>query len=642
MARKKLLLTLAILLCVSFLPIALFAAGKKSSTKTYLENLHNQGKERVIVRFEDQIDPNLVTKYHGKLIRKLKIINAVVCEIDQDKIELLSQEIGIKDVVPDMVIRVPEPERLREEPVREWEEADLIMPTAYDGNVTVRWNNLEAGMNSQAAWDNYNLDGTGIKIAFLDTGIQHDLADLTNNYLGGWDFVDDDNDPRPPVTTEYHGTEVASIGVGEGIAYILGPAYKAGFYAIRVLEGSDNATGLVSDAIAGIYWAMDPDGDPGTNDKADIINMSFGAYPNNPDKAELESVCNAAYAAGIVLVAGSGNEGYSYSAWPASFENIISVGAHKEDQTVRATSNGGVYVVAPGDHISMIDPDGSLWWGSGTSYATPHAAALIALQLQYARQNNIEPNNGYLWEVMKHSAWPLTGEIYDPVYQGEGKIYAASTDINDANIGSIDLIASNWPVDYYFTFSDYAFIDSNYPVYQIGEDVNQTITLTNITDIFGNTVETIEDLNVVATQSYYGDPKDQNLPGNSVEVFPTITSLEPNDANSITLSLLYTIPPETAPGLVKTTLDLEFNFAGDSRVITVSYNEPNSIWYAAVPADLDLSNTVSLSDFSIFAEQWQQTACTEPDWCGRADMDRNGFVEWLDLDILAENWLTGP
>jgi len=642
---KKLLLLPAGLALVLMLQLLTFADSEKSSTLSYLENLHNQGKERVIVRFEDQIDTNLVKKYQGKVIRKLKIIDAVVCEIDQDKIELLRQEKGIRDVVPDAVIKIPEPKRMQEEPVGEWEEpADFIIPTAYDGNATVRWNNLEAGLNSKAAWDNYNLDGNAVKIAILDTGINYTMENLDDNYLGGYDFVDDDNDPLTTDINENHGTKVSSLAVGEGVSKVVGVAYKAGFYAIRVLHGEEG-TGYVSDAIAGIYWAMDPDDDPNTDDKADIINMSFGGYGSSIWKAPLETACNAAYAEGIVLVGGSGNDGYSYSAWPASFENVISTGAYGEDQTLynynEHSTNGGVDVIAPGARVATVKPDNSGWWVWGTSFAAPHASALIALQIQYARQNNIDLNNGYLWEVMKHSAHHLAGETYDPVYQGSGKIYAASTDINDANIGSIDLISMNWPIDYYFTFSDYAFLDTNYPVYQIGSDVNQTITLTNITDILGNTVETIEDLNVVATQGYYGDPNDQNLPGNSVEIFPTISLLEPNDANSITLSLLYTVPPETTPGLVKTTLELEFNFLGDSRVITVSYNEPNSLWYAAIPADLDLSNTVSLSDFSIFAENWQQTACTEPDWCGRADIDRNGYVDLFDLRILAQNWLTG-
>lgn len=540
-----------------------------------------------------------------------------------------------------MVIRVPEPREPRVP-------SKLITPLSYEGPVELLWNVLEVGLNAQAAWNNYGLDGTGIKIAFIDTGVNYELPDIDANYLGGDDYVDDDGDPYTDYVEENHGTKVVTTSIGEGDDKVVGPAYNASYYVIRVADESNQ--GFLGDVIAAIEWAMDPDDDSATDDKADIINMSLGTYGGGANwetywKPLFENTCNSAYSQGIVVVAGSGNDGYSYSSYPAAFANVVSVGAHGQDQTVwndeYGASNGGVDIVAPGVRVPALKPDNSGWWVWGTSFATPHVSALIALQLQYARGNNIEANNGYLWEVMKHSAHHLAGETYDPVYQGSGKIYAASTDINDANIGSIDLISMNWPVDYYFTFSDYSFLAPNYPVYQIGEDVNQAITLTNITDILGNTVETIEDLNVVATQGYYGDPNDQNLPGNSVKVFPTITSLEPNDANSITLSLLYTIPPETTPGLVKTTLDFEFNFAGDSRVITVSYNEPNSLWYAAIPGDLDLSHSIELFDFSIFANEWQQTGCTEPDWCQRADIERSGDVDWLDLDIIAENWLAG-
>ena len=61
---------------------------------------------------------------------------------------------------------------------------------SYSGSVTVQWNNLEAGLNSQAAWDNHNLDGTGIKIAIIDTGINYTMENLDDNYLGGYDFED--------------------------------------------------------------------------------------------------------------------------------------------------------------------------------------------------------------------------------------------------------------------------------------------------------------------------------------------------------------------------------------------------------------------------------------------------------------------
>jgi len=86
--------------------------------------------------------------------------------------------------------------------------------------------------------------------------------------------------------------------------------------------------------------------------------MSFGAYPEGPEKDALEAACNAAYNAGIALVAASGNDGYTYSAWPASFNSVISVGGHAEDQTRYNynghSSNGGVDIVAPGARVARF------------------------------------------------------------------------------------------------------------------------------------------------------------------------------------------------------------------------------------------------------------------------------------------------
>jgi hypothetical protein len=631
----------SILLIIAFLPVPIWA--KRQSTIAYLQELHNQGKERVIVRFNKTIDPNVITRHGGKTIRHLKIINSIVCEIDRNKIELLKQHPAVKSVVTDAVISIPEP---KESPIRDYELGALL----YQGPVTINWNNLEAGVNSKAAWDRYNLDGSGIKIAFLDSGVNYTLPDIDAHYLGGKDFVTPDDDPFTNDINERHGTEIVSVGIGEGELKVVGSAYNASYYAVRVADAT--YTGLVSYVISGIEWAStEPH-------KADIISMSLIAYDEDnqqnplwPDlKQELEAVCNNAYTAGIILVASSGNRSYDHSGYPATFSNVISVGAHNIHQAVSDFSNGGVDVVAPGESTEIGGPpdygnaliaigsNGLRYAISGTSAATPHVSAMLSLQLQYARQHNMQLNNGYLWEVVKHSAKNLGLNL---IYQGKGKIYAARTDVNDANVGSIDLMAANWPIKYRFESLNYAFLDGNLPVYQIGCDVNQTIVLENITDAIGNTVENIVNLRATATGVHYGEPNEPNLPGNSITVFPTITALEPNEANSITLTYSYSIPPQTTPGLKKTKLQFEFNFAGDSRAIKIAYNEPNSFWYAAIPGDLDINNEVDFSDYSMLARQWQQVGCNGPDWCERADIDRNGRVDWNDLQGVADHWLAG-
>ena len=84
---------------------------------------------------------------------------------------------------------------------------------------------------------------------------------------------------------------------------------------------------------------------------------------------------------------------------------------------------------------------------------------------------------------------------------------------------------------------------------------------------------------------------------------------------------------------------MEFNFVGNSRTIQISYNNPDSAWYAAIPGDLNLSNTVNLPDFGTISQNWQDTGCNQPDYCNRADVDKGGAVDLPDVCIVAENWL---
>jgi hypothetical protein len=189
---KRLTCILGVAICLSSLFIQSTAYSqlqKPYSTTAYLDSLRLANKERVIIKFNGTIDPTLVGKYGGKLIRKLTIINALVAEIPIQSVMLLKQEKAVKEVVPDMVIRAegeyerPMFVKPRITPIP-YADDSVYLETAvnsaisgtvatyeYTGPVTVRWNNLEAGLNSKAAWYRYNLNGAGIKIAFLDTGI---------------------------------------------------------------------------------------------------------------------------------------------------------------------------------------------------------------------------------------------------------------------------------------------------------------------------------------------------------------------------------------------------------------------------------------------------------------------------------------
>lgn len=113
------------------------------------------------------------------------------------------------------------------------------------------------------------------------------------------------------------------------------------------------------------------------NDKANVINMSFGSYEY--DSAMYSSI-KFATANNIICVAAAGNDNKADPSYPAAFDNTISIAAC--DSSLKRASfsnyNPTVTFTAPGVDIRSINGT-----SSGTSMATPHAAAAIAILKSY-------------------------------------------------------------------------------------------------------------------------------------------------------------------------------------------------------------------------------------------------------------------
>ncbi|PEL13456.1 S8 family serine peptidase [Bacillus sp. AFS017336] len=181
--------------------------------------------------------------------------------------------------------------------------------------------------------------GKGIKIGILDTGIDYNHPDLKDAYKGGYDFIDNDNDPMETTyedwkksgepefdgTSAYyteHGTHVAGIIAGQGVANSeykkVGVAPDADIYSYRVL---------------GPYGGGDSDGiiaaiDKAVSDGMDVINMSLGATINDPLFPTSVAVNNAVIS-GVTTVVAAGNSGdslYSLGA-PGTSALALTVGA---------------------------------------------------------------------------------------------------------------------------------------------------------------------------------------------------------------------------------------------------------------------------------------------------------------------------
>ena len=266
--------------------------------------------------------------------------------------------------------------------------------------------------------------GSGINVAVIDTGIQADHPDLQANIKGGVNFVptarswNDDNG---------HGTHVAgTIAALNNAIGVVGAAPNVNLYAVKVLDRTGR--GLWSYVVNGINWAVSTHSDADSSNDINVITMSLGG---SSAPVELENAVNNAYNAGIVIVAAAGNEGdgniqTTEISYPAAYSNVIAVGAIDSNENAPYWSNTGSYVdfVAPGVSIYSTYKRSTYATMSGTSMATPHVTATVALLLSV--YPNLGPSGVYT--KLKQTAKDLGSNGFDNQY-GWGLIdaLAAST-----------------------------------------------------------------------------------------------------------------------------------------------------------------------------------------------------------------------
>ncbi len=188
------------------------------------------------------------------------------------------------------------------------------------------------------------LDGRGVKVAVLDSGVDFMHGDLlgtgsVDDYntcyaqrdaapsgicagyfgpgspkvLGGYDFVGEAwaggagspplaSDPNPiaKVGPGNHGTHVADIILGRN-----GVAPGAGLYAVKVCSAVSSAcSGLA--ILQGVDFALDPNGDGDLSDAVDVMNLSLGASYGQRENPSVLAI-NQASQFGIVAVVSAGN-----------------------------------------------------------------------------------------------------------------------------------------------------------------------------------------------------------------------------------------------------------------------------------------------------------------------------------------------
>ena len=158
------------------------------------------------------------------------------------------------------------------------------------------------------------IDGSGIKVAVIDTGVDFNHPDLfgwgeDGKVIGGYNFI---HEGQPPLDTNGHGTQVAGVIAADG--QIIGIAPKAKILAYKV---SENGEGVSSDLIIrAIEKAIEDD--------ADIINISLGVNKTN---TKIDRAVNAALEKEIFVVTAAGNDGPGLKTIGSPGRNVGSVTA---------------------------------------------------------------------------------------------------------------------------------------------------------------------------------------------------------------------------------------------------------------------------------------------------------------------------
>lgn len=361
--------------------LVLMSAATATAGPAYASD--DAGRVAVIVEAAStQAAAHAVESVGGTVDLSLSNIAAVGTHLSADAVVALDANPAVR-VIPDLTLH----------PTSDSFDASLLDPQI-------------SAIDPGAAWSPDA--GRGVGVALIDTGVV-DTPDLHGSRLirspdfsGEGDGVDHYG----------HGTFMAGLIAGDGTASTAGPtrhlgaAPGASLISVKVADAHGSST--MSRVIAGIGWAV------AHRDTYNIgvLNLSFGLdtplpYLLNP----LDAASEAAWAAGITVVASAGNNGERGVTSPGDDPYVITVGATDtmgtattNDDTVPTWSGRervgrnvkpeivapGVSLVslrAPGSTIDVQHPEGRVeaayFRGSGTSMSTALVSGAVAVLLSH-------------------------------------------------------------------------------------------------------------------------------------------------------------------------------------------------------------------------------------------------------------------
>jgi subtilisin family serine protease len=273
--------------------------------------------------------------------RYTRVVNGFSARLDPTSLALLESDREVLGVYP---VRIAYPAQVSE--------SGGVLPTAVA--------DLEIA----------GLDGSGVTVALLDTGVDPSQPYLRGRVLSGIDVIDPGSggiaQPHPtvPGRPERHATELAGIVAGtDGPGGLHGIAPGASILPVRVGGWQPNAEGGYSvysrtdQIIAGLDAAVDPNGDGDAHDAARIALVGmvepYAAFGDGP----LPRAIAGAADLDVVTIVPAGNDGragpgYGSIAGPGAAEAAVTVGAadgRLAAPTVRVLARAGLRVLYEDD-----------------------------------------------------------------------------------------------------------------------------------------------------------------------------------------------------------------------------------------------------------------------------------------------------
>lgn len=332
--------------------------------------------EELIIFFEDEeaMNNSAISNSVVEVSKTYEKLPAMVVEANPENIAKISSLPGVETVELN-------------QPVHLNVEMDSIkkLGTQISPSASTTWG-LDH-VKAKTAWAS-GINGTGVKIAVADTGIDMSHGDL--QYAGGKSFV---TDTKPDGSEDLsiqdyhgHGTHVSGIiNAKNNGAGITGVAPNASLYVLKVFN--KNGEGTTSEVLSAIDWSL-------ANDM-DILNLSLGSQSGFES---YQQAVEEAYRQGLLIVAAAGNDfdeptavgGCNFDPnancvdFPAAYDSTIAVAAIDEFNSHGTFSSAGpsVEVSAPGVSIVSTYLNGAFAQMSGTSMAAPYAAGVLALYKQ--------------------------------------------------------------------------------------------------------------------------------------------------------------------------------------------------------------------------------------------------------------------